>query len=37
MLAGVFRFVRCNGLVVGNVSNDMRIPHKGNIQGEVIG
>ena len=26
----------CNGLVVGNVSNDIRIPHKGNIQGEVI-
>ena len=27
MLAGVFRFVCCNGLVVGNVSNDIRIPH----------
>lgn len=36
MLAGVFRFVCCNGLVVGTVSNDIRIPHKGNIQGEVI-
>ena len=36
MLAGVFRFVCCNGLVVGSVSNDIRIPHKGNIQGEVI-
>ncbi len=36
MLAGVFRFVCCNGLVVGNVSNDIRIPHKGNIQDEVI-
>jgi hypothetical protein len=36
MLAGVFRFVCCNGLVVGNVSNDIRIPHKGNIQSEVI-
>ncbi len=40
MLAGVFRFVCCNGLVVGNVSNDIRIPHRtgksGNIQGEVI-
>jgi Domain of unknown function (DUF932) len=36
MLAGAFRFVCCNGLVVGNVSNDIRIPHKGNIQGEVI-
>ena len=36
MLAGVFRFVCCNGLVVGDVSNDIRIPHKGNIQDEVI-
>ncbi len=36
MLAGVFRFVCCNGLVVGTVSNDIRIPHKGNIQNEVI-
>jgi len=36
MLAGMFRFVCCNGLVCGTVSNDIRIPHKGNIQGEVI-
>ena len=36
MLAGAFRFVCCNGLVVGDVSNDIRIPHKGNIQGDVI-
>ena len=36
MLAGMFRFVCCNGLVVGNVVEDIRIPHKGNIQGEVI-
>lgn len=36
MLAGVFRFVCCNGLVVGDVSNDIRIPHKGSIQDEVI-
>lgn len=36
MLAGMFRFVCCNGLVVGNVAEDIRIPHKGNIQGEVI-
>lgn len=36
MLAGVFRFVCCNGLVVGTVSNDVRIPHKGDIQNEVI-
>ena len=27
MLAGVFRFVCCNGLVVGDVTNDIRIPH----------
>ena len=36
MLAGVFRFVCCNGLVVGTVANDIRIPHKGNIQNNVI-
>ena len=36
MLAGVFRFVCCNGLVVRHVSNDIRIPHKGNVQDEVI-
>jgi hypothetical protein len=36
MLAGMFRYVCCNGLIVGTVSNDIRIPHKGNIQGEVI-
>ena len=36
MLAGVFRFVCCNGLVVGEVSNDIRIPHKGSIEHDVI-
>ena len=36
MLAGVFRFVCCNGLVVGSVANDIRIPHKGNVRDEVI-
>ena len=36
MLAGMFRFVCCNGLVVGTVANDIRIPHKGNIQNDVI-
>ena len=35
-LAGMFRFVCCNGLVVGTVPNDIRIPHKGNIQDDVI-
>ena len=36
MLAGMFRFVCCNGLVVGDVVEDIRIPHKGNIQDDVI-
>jgi hypothetical protein len=27
MLAGMFRFVCCNGLVVGEVVEDFRIPH----------
>jgi Domain of unknown function (DUF932) len=36
LLAGVFRFICCNGLVVGDVVEDIRIPHKGDIQGEVI-
>ncbi|UUX95399.1 DUF932 domain-containing protein [Aquabacterium sp. J223] len=36
MLAGLFRFVCCNGLVVGDVVEDIRIPHRGDVQGEVI-
>jgi hypothetical protein len=36
MLAGMLRFVCCNGLVVGDVVEDIRIAHKGDIQGEVI-
>jgi hypothetical protein len=36
MLAGLFRFVCCNGLVVGDGVDDLRIPHKGDIRGEVI-
>ena len=36
MLAGVFRFVCCNGLVCGTVANDIRIPHKGNVHDDVI-
>jgi hypothetical protein len=36
MIAGVFRFVCANGLIAGSISNDIRIPHKGNIEGEVI-
>lgn len=36
MLAGLFRFVCCNGLVVGQTVDDIRIAHKGNVQDEVI-
>jgi len=36
LLAGVFRFICTNGMVVGDVAHDIRIKHKGNIQGEVI-
>ena len=36
MLAGVFRFVCCNGMVVGDICDDVRIKHTGNAQGEVI-
>jgi hypothetical protein len=36
LLSGLLRYVCSNGLVVGNVSNDIRIPHKGSVQGEVI-
>ena len=36
MLAGVIRFLCCNGLVCGTVSNDIRVPHKGSVQDEVI-
>lgn len=31
MLAGMFRFVCMNGLVTGDVIDDVRIPHKGNV------
>ena len=36
LLAGLFRLVCHNGLVVGQVVDDIRIPHKGNVQREVI-
>jgi hypothetical protein len=36
MLAGMFRFVCQNGLVVGDVAHDIRIPHRGDVQGDVI-
>lgn len=36
MMAGMFRFVCCNGLVIGDVVEDLRIPHRGDVQGDVI-
>ena len=36
MLAGMFRFVCCNGMVCGNTVGDIRVPHKGDVVGEVI-
>ncbi|MBC8751616.1 MULTISPECIES: DUF932 domain-containing protein [Paraburkholderia] len=36
MIAGMFRWACQNGIVCGNVLNDIRIPHKGNVIGEVI-
>ena len=36
LLSGIFRHICTNGLVVGDVTNDIRIKHKGDIRGEVI-
>lgn len=36
MLAGCFRFVCCNGMVCGNIVEDLRIKHSGQVVGEVI-
>jgi hypothetical protein len=36
MLAGMFRFICCNGLVIGDVVEDIRIPHRGDVRGDVI-
>jgi hypothetical protein len=36
MLGGVFRFVCGNGLVFGDVHAEVRVPHKGDVLGEVI-
>ncbi len=36
MLCGVIRFICCNGLVVGDIANDIRIPHKGQAKEDVI-
>ncbi|MBX6150019.1 DUF945 domain-containing protein [Pseudomonas aeruginosa] len=37
MLAGMFRFVCSNGLVCGDTVADVRVPHKGDVAGQVIG
>jgi hypothetical protein len=36
LLSGLFRYACCNGLVVGTVSKDIRIAHKGRVEHEVI-
>jgi hypothetical protein len=36
MLAGMFRFVCCNGMVIGNSIEEVRVHHKGDIVGDVI-
>lgn len=36
MLAGMFRFVCCNGMVCGDVVADVRVPHKGDVTGRVV-
>jgi hypothetical protein len=36
MLAGMFRFVCANGMVCGDVSSDIRVPHKGAVVDRVL-
>ncbi|TCG09588.1 hypothetical protein BZM27_04520 [Paraburkholderia steynii] len=36
MLGGMFRFVCQNGIVCGDNISDIRVPHKGDVIGEVI-
>ncbi|EYS98170.1 hypothetical protein CF68_22405 [Cupriavidus sp. SK-4] len=36
MLAGMFRFVCQNGLVCGDTVADVRVPHKGDVAGQII-
>jgi hypothetical protein len=36
MIAGMFRFVCQNGMVCGDTVGDIRVPHKGDVIGEVI-
>lgn len=36
MMAGMFRFVCKNGLICGDVTEDIRVPHKGDIATDVV-
>lgn len=36
MIAGVFRFVCSNGMVVGDIAEDVRVRHSGNVVDNVI-
>ena len=36
MIPGIFRFVCTNGRVCGNNFGEIRVPHKGDIVGQVI-
>ncbi len=36
MIPGIFRFVCTNGTVCGNNFGEIRVPHKGDIVGQVI-
>jgi Domain of unknown function (DUF932) len=36
MLAGMFRFVCQNGMVCGDTVHEVRVPHKGDVVGQVI-
>ena len=36
MMAGVFRFVCMNGMVCGDIMNDIKVPHRGSVVHDVI-
>lgn len=36
MIGGYFRFVCENGLVLGDTTHDVRVPHKGNVVDDVV-
>jgi hypothetical protein len=36
LMAGVIRYACSNGLVVGDIAHDIRVPHRGNVQDDVI-